>query len=53
MGRKICVSLAQGLDVSNFLNDVPRIPKSISEYGVTFNHFPKISKGITKVWVIR
>ena len=31
MEMKISVPLAQGLDVSNFLNDVPRVPKSISE----------------------
>ena len=31
MGRKIGVSLAQGLDASNFLKNVPRVPKSISE----------------------
>ena len=44
MGKKIGVSLAQGLDASNFLNDVPRVPKSVSEYGTTSNHFPKIPK---------
>ena len=31
MEMEISVPLAQGLDVSNFLNDVPRVPKSISE----------------------
>ena len=31
MGRKIGVPLAQGLDVSNFLKDVPRVPKSVSK----------------------
>ena len=31
MGREIGVSLAQGLDVSNFLKDVPRVPKFVSE----------------------
>ena len=30
-GRKIGVSVAQELDVSNFLNDVPKVPESISE----------------------
>ena len=29
MGRKIGVSLAQGLDVSKFLKDVHRVPKFI------------------------
>ena len=31
MGRKISVSLAQGLEVSNFLKNVTRVPKSVSE----------------------
>ena len=31
MERKIGVLLAQGLDVSNFLKDVPRVPKSVLE----------------------
>ena len=31
MGREISVSLAQRLDASNFLNDVPRVPKSVSK----------------------
>ena len=31
MERKIGVLLAQGLDVSNFLRNVPRVPKSVSE----------------------
>ena len=44
--RKMGVPLAQGFDVSNFLKDVLRVPKSISEEGMTFNHFPKILKGI-------
>ena len=39
MEREIGVPLAQGLDVSNFLNYVPRVPKSVSKYGTTFNHF--------------
>ena len=29
--RKIGVLLAQGLEVSNFLKDVPRVPKSVSK----------------------
>ena len=31
MGRKIGVPLAQGLDVSNFLKDIPRVPKFVLE----------------------
>ena len=31
MRRKIGVLLAQGLEVSNFLKDVPRVPKSVSK----------------------
>ena len=42
MGRKIGVLLAQGLEVSNFLKDVPRVPKSVSKRGTTSNHFLKI-----------
>ena len=53
MGNKIGVLIAQGLDVSNFLKNVPRVPKFVSEKGTTFNHFPKILKGINKPWVIR
>ena len=30
-GRKIGVLLTQILNVSNFLKDVPRVPKSVSE----------------------
>ena len=46
MGRKLGVPLAQGLDVSNFLKNALRVPKSVSEYGTTSNYFPKILKGI-------
>ena len=31
MEREIGVPLAQGFDVSNFLKDVPRVPKSVSK----------------------
>ena len=31
IGREIGIPLAQGLDVSTFLDDVPRVPKSVSE----------------------
>ena len=31
MEKKKGVPLAQGLDISNFLKDIPRVPKSISE----------------------
>ena len=53
MEIQISVPLPQGFDVSNFLNDVPRVPKSISEQGTISNHFPKIPKGINGPWVIR
>ena len=39
MGREIGVPLAQGLDVSIFLNCIPRVSKSVSKYRKTFNHF--------------
>ena len=44
MRKKIGVPLAQGLDVSNFLKDVPRVPKSVLEQGTTSNFFPNIPK---------
>ena len=50
MGRKIGVSLVQELDVSNFLKDVPRIPKSILKWGPTSNHFLRMFKGINGPW---
>ena len=31
MGKEIGVLLAQGLNVTNFLKDVPRIPKFVSK----------------------
>ena len=31
IGREIGAPLAQGLDVTNFLKDVPRVPKSVSK----------------------
>ena len=31
MEKEVGVLLAQGLDVTNFLKDVPRVPKSISK----------------------
>ena len=55
MGRKICVSLVQGLDISNFLNDVPNFLKDVlrvSKYGTPFNYFLKIPKEINEPWVI-
>ena len=46
MGREISVILAQGLEVSNFLNDVPnffkdvpRVLMSILGWEMTSNHF--------------
>ena len=53
MGKEVGVLLAQGLDVTNFLKDIPRVPKSILEQGSTFNYFLKIPKGINGTWVIR
>ena len=31
MEKEVGVLLAQGLDVTNFLKDIPRVPKSISK----------------------
>ena len=53
MERKIGVPLARGLDVSNFLKDVPRVPKSVLEYEMTSNYFPNIPKGMNGPWAIR
>ena len=53
MGRKIGVLLAQGLKVSNFIKDVPRVPKSVLEWEMISNHFPNIPKEINMSWVIR
>ena len=50
MGREIGVLVARGLDVSNFLKDVHRIPKSTLEWGTIFNHFAKVLKGINGPW---
>ena len=43
-GSTIGVPLAQGSDVTNFLKDVPRVPKSVPMWGTTSNHFPMVSK---------
>ena len=32
-------------DVPNFVKDVPRLPKSIPRWGMTSDHFPRVSKG--------
>ena len=57
MGNKIGVIVAQGLDVPNFfkdvpnfINDVPWFPKSIPRWGMTFNHFLRVSKEINRPW---
>ena len=50
MRRKIGVLLAQGLDVSNFIKDIPRVTKFVSEYGTISNHFPKIPIGMNGPW---
>ena len=47
------VPLAQGFDVSNFLKDVPKVPKSVLEYEMTSNYFPNIPKGMNGPWAIR
>ena len=33
-------------DVPNFVKDVSRVPKSVPRWGMTFNHFPMVLKGI-------
>ena len=64
MEMEIGVSLAQGLDVSNFfknvpnfmkdvpnfIKDVPRVPKSIPREGITSNHFPRVFKERNEPW---
>ena len=59
MGNKIGVSVAQGLDVPNFIKDVPnfvkdvlnfikdvtRVPKFILMWGMTSNHYLTVLKG--------
>ena len=51
MGNKIEVSIAQGLyvpnifkDVPNFVKDIPRVPRFISMWGMTFNHYLRVLK---------
>ena len=51
MGRDIRVSIVRGLDVPNFLKDIPRIPKSILGWGRTSNHFLKVPKGTNEPWI--
>ena len=52
MGREIGVLVARGLnvpkflkDVSNFVKNVPRVPKFISRKEMTSNHFSLVPKG--------
>ena len=59
MGNKIEVSIVQGLyvpkifkdvpnfvtNVSKFLKDVPRVPKFISQWRMTSNHYLMVLKG--------
>ena len=33
-------------NILNFVNDVPRGPKSISKWGLTSNHFLRVFNGI-------
>ena len=60
IGNNIGVLVAQGLDISNFvknvpnfLNDVLRFLKSVSKLGTTFNHLARAPKGINCLWVLR
>ena len=39
MAKEIGVPLAQGLDVSNFFKDVPKVLMSILGWEMTSNHF--------------
>ena len=50
MGREIRVLVAQGLDVPNFVKDVPRVSKSIMRWGTTSNHFSRVPKGSNEPW---
>ena len=50
MGNKIEVLIAQGLDVPNFVKDVPNGPKSIPKWGTTSNHFLRLFKEINEPW---
>ena len=57
MGNKIRVPIAHELDVPNFVkgvpnfvNDVLRLPKSVSRWGMTSDHFPRVSKGRNGSW---
>ena len=50
MGHKIGVPVAQGLDVSNFVNDVPSEPKFVLKWGLASNHFLRVFKGINGSW---
>ena len=52
MCNKIEVSIAQGLDVPNFVNDisnfvknVTRVPKFVPRWGMTFNRYLRVLKG--------
>ena len=50
MGNKIEVSIAQGLDVPNFIKDVPNGLRFVPNGGMTSNHFLRLSKGINGPW---
>ena len=45
MSNKIEVSIAQGLDVPNIFKDVPRMPKFVLMWEMTFNHYLSVLKG--------
>ena len=38
------------IDVPNFVKDVLMLPKSIIRWGMTFNNFPRVSKGRNGLW---
>ena len=50
MGNKIEVLIVQGLDIPNFVKEVPKGSKSILKWGTTSNHFLRLSKEINEPW---
>ena len=60
IGNNIGVLVAQGLNVSNFVknvpnfvNDVLKVLKSVSGWGTTCNHFLRVPKGTNGPSVLR
>ena len=37
-------------DIPNFVNDIPRVPKSVPRWGMISNHFPRVSKERNGPW---